>query len=61
MSGFTLEQESFFNKKNTKLLGLSIDSIHSHIAWVDKVKKYEERVNSNYEMVDFYLAKKQLT
>ncbi len=24
-------------KKNTKLLGLSIDSIHSHIAWVNAV------------------------
>ncbi|MCU0379623.1 MAG: peroxiredoxin [Chitinophagaceae bacterium] len=39
MSGFALEQESFFEKRNTKLLGLSIDSIHSHIAWVDNVKK----------------------
>ena len=25
------------------------------------LKEYEERVNSNYEMVDFYLAKKELT
>lgn len=39
MSGFALEQEGFFEKRNTKLLGLSIDSIHSHIAWVDNVKK----------------------
>lgn len=39
MSGFALEQESFFSKKNAKLLGLSIDSIHSHIAWVDNVRK----------------------
>jgi peroxiredoxin (alkyl hydroperoxide reductase subunit C) len=39
MSGFALEQEPFFDKNNTKLLGLSIDSIHSHIAWVDNVKK----------------------
>lgn len=39
MSGFAQEQESFFDKKNTKLLGLSIDSIHSHIAWVDNVRK----------------------
>lgn len=39
MSGFALEQESFFEKRNTQLLGLSIDSIHSHIAWVDNVKK----------------------
>lgn len=39
MSGFAAEQESFFEKHNTKLMGLSIDSIHSHIAWVDSVKK----------------------
>lgn len=39
MSGFALEEESFFSKKNTKLLGLSIDSIHAHIAWVDNVRK----------------------
>lgn len=38
MSGFALEQE-FFDSKNTKLIGLSIDSIHSHIAWVNNVKK----------------------
>jgi peroxiredoxin (alkyl hydroperoxide reductase subunit C) len=24
------------------------------------LKEYEERIESNYEMVDFYLAKKQL-
>lgn len=38
MSGFALEQ-SFFDEKHTKLVGLSIDSIHSHIAWVNNVKK----------------------
>ncbi|SHM92817.1 peroxiredoxin (alkyl hydroperoxide reductase subunit C) [Cyclobacterium lianum] len=38
MSGFALEQ-SFFDEKKTKLIGLSIDSIHSHIAWVNNVKK----------------------
>lgn len=38
MSGFALEQ-GFFDEKNTKLVGLSIDSIHSHIAWVNNVKK----------------------
>lgn len=32
-----LEEE--FRKWNTKLMGLSIDSIHSHIAWVNNVKK----------------------
>ena len=39
MSGFANEQESFFEKNNTKLIGLSIDSVHSHIAWVDNVRK----------------------
>ncbi|WP_162343843.1 peroxiredoxin [Cyclobacterium salsum] len=38
MSGFALEQD-FFDEKKTKLAGLSIDSIHSHIAWVNNVKK----------------------
>lgn len=39
MSGFANEQESFFDQHNTRLMGLSIDSVHSHIAWVDNVKK----------------------
>ncbi|EKB51158.1 peroxiredoxin [Cecembia lonarensis] len=38
MSGFALDQK-FFDEHNTKLVGLSIDSIHSHIAWVNNVKK----------------------
>lgn len=38
MSGFALEQK-FFDERNTKLVGLSIDSIHAHIAWVNNVKK----------------------
>lgn len=38
MSGFALEND-FFTKHNTKLLGLSIDSIHSHIAWVNAVNE----------------------
>jgi peroxiredoxin (alkyl hydroperoxide reductase subunit C) len=36
MSGFALEKD-FFASHNTKLLGLSIDSIHAHIAWVNAV------------------------
>jgi peroxiredoxin (alkyl hydroperoxide reductase subunit C) len=36
MSGFALESD-FFEKHNTKLMGLSIDSIHAHIAWVNAV------------------------
>ena len=27
-----------FDKINTSLLGLSIDSLHSHLAWVDSIK-----------------------
>lgn len=38
MSGFALE-EKYFASKNTKLIGLSIDSIHSHIAWVNNVRE----------------------
>lgn len=38
MSGFALDQ-GFFDAKNTLLVGLSIDSIHAHIAWVNNVKK----------------------
>jgi peroxiredoxin 2/4 len=38
MSGFANEEE-FFSKNGAKLMGLSIDSIHSHIAWVNNVKK----------------------
>ena len=38
MSGFAVRGDEF-RKLNTKLIGLSIDSIHSHIAWVNNVKK----------------------
>lgn len=36
MSGFAKEMD-FFTAHNTKLMGLSIDSIHAHIAWVNAV------------------------
>jgi peroxiredoxin (alkyl hydroperoxide reductase subunit C) len=32
-------QQDYFASQQTKLLGLSIDSIHSHIAWVNNVKE----------------------
>lgn len=38
LSAFAGEQE-FFAGLNTKLIGLSIDSIHSHLAWVHNVRK----------------------
>ena len=38
MSGFATEKD-FFAKHNTKLMGLSIDSIHAHIAWVNAVQE----------------------
>lgn len=31
--------QPFFDEHNTKLMGVSIDSIHSHIAWVENVKR----------------------
>jgi len=37
MSGFAIRHDEF-RELNTKLLGLSIDSIHSHIAWVHNIK-----------------------
>jgi len=33
------QRENEFTSRNTKLMGLSIDSIHSHVAWVNNVKK----------------------
>ncbi len=38
MSGFALQSDEF-KALNTKLIGLSIDSIHAHVAWVNNVKK----------------------
>jgi peroxiredoxin (alkyl hydroperoxide reductase subunit C) len=32
-------QEDYFTSQDTKLIGLSIDSIHSHMAWVHNVKE----------------------
>jgi peroxiredoxin (alkyl hydroperoxide reductase subunit C) len=37
LSAFAAEKE-FFTAHNTKLIGLSIDSIHSHLAWVNNVR-----------------------
>jgi len=36
LSAFAKEKD-FFDQHNTKLIGLSIDSIHSHLAWVNNV------------------------
>ena len=33
------EEKDFFKNRNTKLVGLSIDSIHSHLAWVNNVRE----------------------
>ncbi|MCB0554466.1 MAG: peroxiredoxin [Phaeodactylibacter sp.] len=38
MSAFA-EEKAFFDQRKTKLLGLSIDSIHSHLAWVNNVRE----------------------
>lgn len=38
MSGFAQEKD-FFDAHGTVLMGLSIDSIHSHIAWVNNVRE----------------------
>ncbi|MEL7123605.1 MAG: peroxiredoxin [Bacteroidota bacterium] len=38
LSAFANESDFFLNR-NTKLIGLSIDSIHSHLAWVNNVRQ----------------------
>jgi peroxiredoxin (alkyl hydroperoxide reductase subunit C) len=38
LSGFAKRKQEF-EALNTKLIGLSIDSIHSHLAWVNNVKE----------------------
>jgi len=38
LSEFAREQ-SWFDGRKTKLIGLSIDSIHSHLAWVNNVRE----------------------
>ena len=38
MSGFATRKPEF-DELNTELIGLSIDSIHAHLAWVDNVRK----------------------
>lgn len=38
MSGFA-QRKSEFDALNTELLGLSIDSVHSHLGWVQNVRK----------------------
>lgn len=38
MTGFAVLEDEF-KKMNTKLVGLSIDSIHSHVAWVNNVRE----------------------
>lgn len=38
LSEFAVNKD-FFDTMNTKLIGLSIDSIHSHLAWVNNVKE----------------------
>jgi len=39
-----------FDKKNTKLIGLSIDSVHSHLAWRQNLKQILD-VEINYPMI----------
>ena len=38
LSAFANEKD-WFDSQNTKLIGLSIDSIHSHLAWVNNVRE----------------------
>ncbi len=38
MSAFAVDK-AWFAERDTKLLGLSIDSVHSHLAWVNNVRE----------------------
>lgn len=38
LSEFAREEE-FFKERNTKLIGISVDSIHSHVAWLQNIKE----------------------
>jgi len=38
LTGFAKEKD-WFEQHNTKLIGLSIDSVHSHLAWVNNVRE----------------------
>jgi peroxiredoxin (alkyl hydroperoxide reductase subunit C) len=38
MSGFA-QRKPEFDARNTKLMGLSIDSVHAHLAWVNNVRE----------------------
>ncbi|MGE0432717.1 MAG: peroxiredoxin [Planctomycetota bacterium] len=44
------KRESEFGQRNTKLIGLSIDSIHSHLAWRQNLKQILD-VQINYPMI----------
>lgn len=54
MTFATMEKE--FADLNTELIGLSIDSIFSHIAWIDKIKNIEwngmKDVRINFPIID---------
>ena len=44
------EEQDYFLSKNSKLLGLSIDSVHAHLAWINNIR---ERMNVivNYPII----------
>ncbi len=48
MTFASMEQD--FKKLNTELIGLSIDSVFSHIAWVQKIKEIEFNGMKNLEV-----------
>ena len=54
MTFATMQQE--FASLNTELVGLSIDSVFSHIAWINKIKEIEfagmKNVEVNFPIID---------
>ena len=37
--GALAKEQPFFKAKNAKILGLSIDSIHAHLAWINNIRE----------------------
>ena len=41
-----------FNRMNTKLLGLSVGALSSHLAWLDAIEKMPDGIKINFSLID---------
>lgn len=59
LAAFAKESE-FFKTRNTKLLGLSVDSLHAHLAWINNIQE-KMKVTVNYPIIaDFDMKVAQI-